>query len=104
MADVIEKLRAEKAAPPDPLTYQRSDLTMEREMDVCEVCGALILIGDTQLRIEDHILGKQHDGYAKLRAQFNIMKVMHTLLLVYTPRKWHYTKCTIGEVLVGGHT
>lgn len=45
-------------------------------MDVCEVCGALILVGDTQLRIEDHILGRQHDGYAKLRYQHNLMKVL----------------------------
>lgn len=39
----------------------------EKLMEVCEVCGAFLIIGDAQQRIEDHLTGKQHLGYAKLR-------------------------------------
>lgn len=36
-------------------------------MEVCEVCGAFLIVGDAQSRIDDHLMGKQHVGYAKLR-------------------------------------
>lgn len=37
-------------------------------MEVCEVCGAFLIVGDAQQRIDDHLMGKQHMGYARLRA------------------------------------
>lgn len=36
-------------------------------MEVCEVCGAFLIVGDAQSRIDDHLMGKQHVGYARLR-------------------------------------
>ncbi|RZF46750.1 hypothetical protein LSTR_LSTR002613 [Laodelphax striatellus] len=39
----------------------------EKQMEVCEVCGAFLIVGDAQSRIDDHLMGKQHVGYAKLR-------------------------------------
>lgn len=39
----------------------------EKAMEVCEVCGAFLIVGDAQQRIEDHLSGKQHIGYSKLR-------------------------------------
>jgi len=36
-------------------------------MKVCEICGAFLIVGDAQQRIEDHLMGKQHLGYSKLR-------------------------------------
>lgn len=41
--------------------------TQEKQMEVCEVCGAFLIVGDAQQRIEDHLTGKQHLGYSKLR-------------------------------------
>ncbi|GBO99762.1 Luc7-like protein 3 [Eumeta japonica] len=32
----------------------------EKQMEVCEVCGAFLIVGDAQQRIEDHLMGKQH--------------------------------------------
>ncbi|XP_014257147.1 luc7-like protein 3 [Cimex lectularius] len=40
----------------------------EKQMEVCEVCGAFLIVGDAQSRIDDHLMGKQHVGYARLRA------------------------------------
>ncbi|XP_063223636.1 luc7-like protein 3 isoform X1 [Bacillus rossius redtenbacheri] len=40
----------------------------EKQMEVCEVCGAFLIVGDAQQRIDDHLMGKQHVGYARLKA------------------------------------
>lgn len=39
----------------------------EKQMEVCEVCGAFLIVGDAQQRIDDHLMGKQHVGYARLK-------------------------------------
>lgn len=39
----------------------------EKQMEVCEVCGAFLIVGDAQQRIDDHLTGKQHLGYTRLR-------------------------------------
>lgn len=39
----------------------------EKQMEVCQVCGAFLIVGDAQQRIDDHLTGKQHLGYSKLR-------------------------------------
>jgi hypothetical protein len=36
-------------------------------MEVCDICGAFLIVGDAQSRIDDHLMGKQHMGYARLR-------------------------------------
>lgn len=40
----------------------------QKAMEVCETCGAFLIVGDAQQRIDDHLLGKQHMGYARLRS------------------------------------
>lgn len=58
----------------------------EKQMEVCDVCGAFLIVGDRQQRIDDHlmgnyanslyccglkivfVLGKQHVGYSRLKA------------------------------------
>jgi len=42
-------------------------LREEKMMEVCEICGSFLIIGDAQSRIDDHLMGKQHVGYARLR-------------------------------------
>ncbi|KAG5673123.1 hypothetical protein PVAND_003197 [Polypedilum vanderplanki] len=39
----------------------------QKEMEVCGICGAFLVIGDAQSRIDDHLMDKQHLGYSKLR-------------------------------------
>lgn len=39
----------------------------EKQMEVCEVCGAFLIVGDAQQRVDDHLMGKQHVGYARLK-------------------------------------
>ena len=37
----------------------------QKAMEVCDTCGAFLIVGDAQQRIDDHLLGKQHVGYAR---------------------------------------
>ena len=55
----------------------------EKQMEVCEVCGAFLIVGDAQQRIDDHLMGKQHVGYARLRATLEEMLVSQLLLLSF---------------------
>ena len=36
-------------------------------LKVCDICGAFLIVGDAQQRVDDHLMGKQHVGYARLR-------------------------------------
>ena len=47
----------------------------EKQMEVCEVCGAFLIVGDAQSRVDDHLMGKQHMGYAKIKAAIAELKV-----------------------------
>ncbi|RZC32641.1 LUC7 domain containing protein [Asbolus verrucosus] len=40
----------------------------EKQMEVCQVCGAFLIVGDAQQRIDDHLMGKQHVGFARLKS------------------------------------
>ncbi|CAH0385089.1 unnamed protein product [Bemisia tabaci] len=47
----------------------------EKQMEVCEVCGAFLIVGDAQSRIDDHLMGKQHVGYARLKGAVDELNV-----------------------------
>jgi hypothetical protein len=63
----IDKLRAE-------CKYLENQIELaihnaeQKQMEVCEVCGSFLIVNDAQSRVEEHISGKQHQGYAKLRS------------------------------------
>jgi predicted ATP-dependent protease len=51
--------------------YKDNDFIAQQQqkaMEVCDTCGAFLIVGDAQQRIDDHLMGKQHIGYARLRA------------------------------------
>lgn len=48
----------------------------EKQMEVCEVCGAFLIVGDAQSRVDDHLMGKQHMGYAKIKSTVEELKVL----------------------------
>lgn len=50
-----------------PTPQQPEFTSTEKQMEVCEVCGAFLIVGDAQQRLEDHLTGKQHMGYSRLR-------------------------------------
>ncbi|XP_013381846.1 luc7-like protein 3 isoform X2 [Lingula anatina] len=54
-----ERTQLETSSAPDP---------QFKQMEVCDVCGAFLIVGDAQQRLEEHLMGKQHMGYARVRA------------------------------------
>ena len=49
-------------------------------MEVCDVCGSFLIVNDAQSRVEEHISGKQHQGFAKLRSALEEIRVNFTHL------------------------
>ncbi|KAL2920226.1 splicing factor [Polyrhizophydium stewartii] len=43
-------------------------------MEVCEICGALVANDSTGARVEEHLSGKQHNGFIKIRASLEARK------------------------------
>ena len=52
----------------------------EKQMEVCDVCGAFLIVGDAQQRIDDHLMGKQHVGYARLKSALQEIMVKKTII------------------------
>ena len=46
----------------------------DRNMKVCEVCGALQSVADTDSRLQMHLEGKMHQGYLKIREKLQELK------------------------------
>jgi hypothetical protein len=61
-----EKLKSECKYPETQLEFAQNNME-QKQMEVCEVCGSFLIVNDAQSRVEEHISGKQHMGYAKLR-------------------------------------
>jgi len=52
-------------------------------MEVCDVCGAFLIVGDAQQRIDDHLMGKQHVGYARLKSALQEIMVGTRKLFIF---------------------
>nr|CAB3263570.1 luc7-like protein 3 [Phallusia mammillata] len=69
LKDEREQLQAQKGGQiMDTFSVQ------EKQMEVCEVCGAFLIVGDAQSRVDDHLMGKQHMGYAKIKSTIAELK------------------------------
>ncbi|SBT80410.1 U1 snRNA associated protein, putative [Plasmodium malariae] len=53
---------------------EEPDQTSETNLKVCEVCGAMKSIGDLIQRFENHVNGKQHLGFEKIRNTLSKLK------------------------------
>ena len=66
--------------------------SQEKQMEVCETCGAFLIVGDAQSRVDDHLQGKQHVGYARIKTAVDEMKVSGVLFLyvaeMTVPKDW----------------
>lgn len=64
LCDQLNEERTQLQNNPTPDPYSEP----LKAMEVCTVCGALLVVGDAQQRVDEHIMGKQHSGYARIRA------------------------------------
>lgn len=62
----VDRMRLEV----DALLKQEADnplFRLEKRMEVCQTCGAFLIVGDALKRIESHFEGRQHTGWARVR-------------------------------------
>lgn len=75
MMKLCEQLTEERSQLENMQTVVRTrDLEHSKDMQVCEICGALLVVGDAQQRVDEHLLGKQHMGYAQIRSYVETRK------------------------------
>lgn len=82
----VEKHRAQKSeleailSGAEPITALEPEETEieakgpDRNMKVCEICGALQSAADTESRLQMHLEGKLHQGYQKIRDKLKEFK------------------------------
>uniref|UniRef100_A0A8C4N567 Luc7-like protein 3 n=2 Tax=Eptatretus burgeri TaxID=7764 RepID=A0A8C4N567_EPTBU len=71
----VDKMRDEREQLYTSTTQTLMAYTaQEKQMDVCKICGAFLIYGDAQSRIDDHLVGKQHMGYARIKTAMEQMK------------------------------
>lgn len=58
-------------------------MPMMKQMEVCEVCGAFLIVGDAPQRQDEHLMGKQHAGYAQVRSEVERRKV--SIIFIFLP-------------------
>ncbi|KAL3319123.1 Luc7-like protein 3 [Cichlidogyrus casuarinus] len=61
---LCEQLKSEKA---NLEGENRPMLNQGKELEVCEICAAFRIKDDAPQRVEEHLAGKMHIGYAKIR-------------------------------------
>jgi len=49
-----------------------------KAMQVCATCGALLVIGDPHQRLDEHVSGKQHKGFAQIRSYLDQRRLVGT--------------------------
>ena len=52
----------------------------DKHMRVCDICGALQAINDTETRNINHLEGKVHTGFAKLRKELKELLTRRDML------------------------
>lgn len=68
----IEQLKAQKE---EQLTLKEHPLMMkEKQMKICEICGALQSSVDNEKRLQTHVEGKLHSGYLKIREYLALLR------------------------------
>lgn len=69
VCDGLKEEREQVTKAQESMGWNAAELAaaQEKQMEVCEVCGAFLIIGDVQQRIDDHLSGKQHLGYLQLK-------------------------------------
>lgn len=66
ISEQVDALKAEL----DQVLKQEAEnpsFRLEKRMEVCQTCGAFLIVGDAQKRIESHFEGRQHTGWARVR-------------------------------------
>lgn len=73
VAKLVEQLKEEREQAKSSVMLMGLP-GQEKQMEVCEICAAFLIVGDAQSRVDDHLQGKQHLGYARIKNMLDEMK------------------------------
>ncbi|CAB3405603.1 unnamed protein product [Caenorhabditis bovis] len=71
---LAEKLEQLNAAPLHPMVPPMMEELQMKPMEVCEVCGSMLIVNDAANRVEEHLTGKMHTGYQRIRQAIDELK------------------------------
>jgi len=77
LMDEIERLRSTKE---DLKVVAENPALAAKQMKVCEICGAMQAINDTEVRNQNHLEGKVHTGFALLRKELEQLRKRKEIL------------------------
>jgi len=63
---LCEQLRKERQHLENISNDRPDHASQAKQMEVCPVCGAFLIVGDAESRQREHLMGKQHMGYAQV--------------------------------------
>jgi hypothetical protein len=72
--EVLTRLQAEKEALLKSSQQTLPGMMPVKQMKVCEICGSLLVVGDSIDRVQAHLEGKQHKGYQLIRETIDELK------------------------------
>lgn len=86
LVDRTEQLEKQRAAihermnsnAPLPAPIDESAIKV---MEVCEVCGSMLIKNDAQCRVEEHLSGKMHQGFSKIKVTIEELRVCCSTIL-----------------------
>merc|ERR1712062_750105 len=66
---LVNNLKDAKAELERPALGEEQQLIsqVEKRMEVCKICASFLVVDDIEQRVQAHLNGKQHVGYAKIR-------------------------------------
>ncbi|MEN2498082.1 MAG: Luc7-like protein 3 [Marteilia pararefringens] len=65
LMDEIDKIEEEKKQSENVIINLQQE--SEKKQRICEICGAYLVVGDPQHRLDEHLKGKLHSGAYKIR-------------------------------------
>ncbi|KHJ83157.1 hypothetical protein OESDEN_17146 [Oesophagostomum dentatum] len=68
MAEAEKRMNSNTTIPP-PI-----DESAIKVMEVCEVCGSMLIKNDAQCRVEEHLSGKMHMGFSKIKVTIDELR------------------------------
>ena len=77
LTEEIERLKRTKQ---DLWILAENPSLAKKQMKVCEICGAMQAINDTEVRNQNHLEGKVHTGFALLRKELEQLKKRKEIL------------------------
>lgn len=66
MMKLCEQLKKERQQLESASNDKQDSSQQAKQMEVCPICGAFLIVGDAESRQKEHLMGKQHMGYAQV--------------------------------------